>query len=264
MNKLGPNLPLGYLAKTRFSGSRAAVGFFACEAVPLLIVMHLYHDVPLWEFLLVFCAHFGLYESGYVFNDREAAREPGDDRPRIGSVGPAFYTIRACLLTAASYAIYTSIGPRPAFLFITSSLAVLALLLLHSATIVRATPPRRLTTFTALAFYKYAPIVIPFTSITHASTILLAIFGLHGSTRVATYAVRKFQTQPESPRRPPKIPETAIAVAVGAPITMFSGPDIRCLAICYMAVLTFLATGRSLRASHTLPVSGPYRADPTR
>jgi uncharacterized membrane protein len=66
------------------------------------------------------------------------------------------------------------------------------MLLIHSSEFVRLHFPGRMVTFSALALYKYAPILIPVLGVGQGSFALVAIFLFYGFPRVLAYVLRKF------------------------------------------------------------------------
>ena len=113
------------------------------------------------------------------------------------------------------------------------NIALLLILLLHSSNLVRRCFPGRLVTFSALAIYKYAPVLIPGLPAENAVAALAAIFVFYGFGRILTYSLRKFGSAAVS-----EVPHVQLKIQLGillivSPLVLFpwhisQGATLRC------------------------------------
>ena len=187
-------IPLGYLYRSRLRGYRGVLGFTALEIVPLGCVLLLVYHIPWILLALMFAGYLSCYECGQFWNDSaESASEIGGDRLQDADLNfPMFVLIRALLLAAVSSVIYRAQGATGATLFAGANICLFLVLVIHTSRRVRAISFLRLVTFSALACYKYAPVLISVLPWTAARQLLLATFACYGFPRVLIYAVRKY------------------------------------------------------------------------
>lgn len=187
------NIPIAYTFKTRIGNYRALLGYFVFEVVPLLLAAELSGGDPV-GIVLLYILWLDVYEIGYVFNDLKDQNTEGELNRTGSARGSWFLAILSRLLfaTVISIAVAHHLGWRTA---LSSSLlngVLLVILLLHSSNLVRRCFPGRLLTFSALALYKYAPVLIPGLPVESAVTALAAIFVFYGLARILNYTLRKF------------------------------------------------------------------------
>jgi hypothetical protein len=187
------NIPIAYTFKTRVGNYRALLGYLVFEVVPLLLAAQLSGRDAV-GILLLYILWLDVYEIGYVFNDLKDQDTDGESN-RTGSVHGSWFLAtlsRLLFATVLSFAVAHHLGWRTALSSALLNGVLLLILLLHSSNLVRRCFPGRLLTFTALAIYKYAPVLIPGLPIENAVAALAAIFVFYGLGRILNYTLRKF------------------------------------------------------------------------
>ncbi len=187
-------LPLGYTYRSRLHTYRGIVAFALSEVVPLTLCLTLIYHVPLWLVSLMFLGYLSFYECGYFWNDiADSATEPGGDRLSERSLSlRVFVFIRVVLLGLVSVAVCYTRGLGSMFSFDLTSVCLVLLLIIHTSCSVRNIPFLRLTSFAALAFYRYLPELLPLLPWETAISLLTAVFLSWGLSRVLVYALRKY------------------------------------------------------------------------
>jgi len=186
--------PLGYLYRTRLQRFRGVIGFSVLEAFPLSCALVFAYSVPVTLVAVAFVGYLSCYECGYLWNDlADSGNEHGGDR--LGGLRVHFLPFigtRVLLFGLAAAIVVRANGASTLAAFILANGLVLALFFAHTSHKVRATPSLRVVTFTALAFYKYLPVMIAVVPWAIAWKILPAIFACYGFPRVVSYLLRKF------------------------------------------------------------------------
>lgn len=192
-------LPFAYTYLSRLGNYRAVAGYVAHEWFPLIITLWIAYSVPLWITAVMFFGFLSIYELGYLVNDlSESACEPGGNRIedlrikdlRINVLLFSFCHIFAFMLVAGL--LFWFKGPGFAMRYSGLGVLVFGILLLHSSRLTRRIRFLRIFTFTVLAVYKFAPIVLPQVSWPDGQLLLMAVFLCYGFPRVIVYTVRKF------------------------------------------------------------------------
>jgi len=163
------------------------------DVLPLAVALNLVYSVPLWLVSLLYLGYLSFYECGYLWNDRaESASERGGDRlsDKILNLG-MFFLIRAVVVSLVSVAIYHVRGAGSAIRFDVVNALLVVLMVLHTSRGVRNVRFLRVTSFAALAFYRYLPVLLPLLPWATARGLLVAVFLSWGLLRVLVYTLRK-------------------------------------------------------------------------
>lgn len=189
--------PLGYTYRTRGGTGRFMVIWLASEAGPATGVAALGGWRPAIAVALLFLGFAAVYECGYLWNDRHAGaadglgrRLPSGWRARWGRFIGLRIAFAAILAMGARWA-YPSTN---LWVYLLSAAGVGGLFYLHSTAWVSATRFGRGITFALLAFWKYAPCLVPVIAWPIAAAALLTIFVGYGFPRSWAYTLRKFGT----------------------------------------------------------------------
>ena len=144
--------------------------------------------------LLLYILWLDLYEIGYLVNDLKDKTAAGE-LDRIKSASGNWYTAalpRLLLASGLVPVVVIRLGWHSTIVSLLANMLLLLTLLIHSSEFVRLHFPGRMVTFSALALYKYAPILIPVLGVGQGAFALVAIFLFYGFPRVLAYVLRKF------------------------------------------------------------------------
>jgi len=213
---LDPAIPLAYTYVTRLKKPAGIAGFFSREILPVWIVLAWRHQSAWWLPGVLHGGFLALYECGYLMNDQvERRQESGGGR--IGDWHPHWVTFAAARVAVLGMAVavtYATLGLVPAGRYLLTSSLVFVLLLTHSSRPVRSSAHLRFGTFTALALYRYAPVLVPLESWRVTQEILAAIFLSYGLARVIAYALRKFASLEDALRSQDALQGACLLVAL--------------------------------------------------
>jgi hypothetical protein len=195
------SLPVCYTAFTRIQTIAGVPGYLLQEILPLVVAICAFKRNLLPELAILYVLWITVYECGYLWNDH---RDRGlkDERNRLsGSVinFGAFAASHICVAFFLLGVLGLMFGWSHAAYAGLINLALLLLPLLHSSVHLRKYPYARLTTFSALAFYKYAPMLLPILGYRVGSLALICMFFFYGLARLCVYALRKYGRPLESP-----------------------------------------------------------------
>ena len=189
-------MPGGYLMLTRYPGVLPVVGFLWLELLPL--TAYLYFVIGLQALLYPFLhiVFLGLYELGYVFNDRAQTASERPRRARYAMAGELFWCallLRVLLFVIVTVLVDQYIGLIEALSFAISSLVIVALLLVHTSLGELREPLSRLRliSFAWLALSKYGPAALALVPMGVVLPALVWIFLVYGAGRVVDYTVNK-------------------------------------------------------------------------
>jgi hypothetical protein len=187
-------VPLGYTYKTRLRNYRGALGFIAREVLPLAITLMLAYHLVWWLVLVLFLGYMSFYECGYLWNDlADSSTESGGDRlAGVTLRFSEFVFVRILVLGLSSYVLFRVNGWNHAAIYFAANISLVFFLILHTSRGIRDVRFLRLLTFTALAFYKYLPVLLPMLPWSEARALMMAIFLCYGLGRVIVYALRKY------------------------------------------------------------------------
>lgn len=196
MNSIVNYVPLLYLYNSRLRNWRTTLGYLSQEFLPIAITLKLVYGISLLQTAVAFAGGVVLYECGYLFNDSaSSACEEGGNRLPETTISPAYFIgtrILAFLLLAAAIYAYTDLLSTAKY--VTASVGAAGLLAVHTLQWLRRLPFIRISTFSALAIYKYPCMVIPSLSWSKTSEILVACFLSYGLARVIFYGLRKYSS----------------------------------------------------------------------
>jgi hypothetical protein len=195
------SLPFCYTALTRIQTIAGSLGYLLQEILPLVVASFALKRDLLPKLAILYVLWITLYECGYLWNDRRD-RQLKHERNRLSGVTISFWIFGAshvCVVCALLGVLSLVFGWSQAAYAGLISLALLALLILHSSAHLRKYPYARLTTFSALAFYKYAPVLLPLLGYRLGSLALICMFFFYGLARLCVYALRKYGHPLESP-----------------------------------------------------------------
>lgn len=186
-------IPIAYTLKTRLVNYRGLLGYLGFEVLPLFLAAELSSTWDPIAIVLLYILWLDIYEIGYIFNDLKDQNTEGELN-RTSARGSWLVAAIARLLFATVILIPIAyhIGWHSASSSLLLNGVLLALLLFHSSNFVRRWFPGRLLTFSALTFYKYAPVLIPALPVETAIGALVAIFLFYGLSRILYYTLRKF------------------------------------------------------------------------
>jgi hypothetical protein len=195
------SLPLCYTAFTRIQTIPGGLGYLLQEILPVVVAICAIRRDRLPELALLYVLWITVYECGYLWNDHRD-RELKDERNRLSGATINFGVFGASHIGVALLFVGVLgllFGRSPATYAGLISLALLLLLMLHSSARLRKYPYARLATFSALAFYKYAPMLLPILGYRVGSLALICVFLFYGVARLCVYALRKYGRPLESP-----------------------------------------------------------------
>jgi hypothetical protein len=194
------SLPFCYTAFTRIQTIAGGLGYLLQEILPLVVASYVFKRDPLPKLAMLYALWITVYESGYLWNDHHDCQLK-DEQNRLAGATISFWIFGASHIGVAVLllgVLYLMFGWSLAAYAGLINLALLALLILHSSARVRKYPYARLTTFSALAFYKYAPILLPLLGYRLGSLALICMFFFYGLARLCVYALRKYGRPLES------------------------------------------------------------------
>jgi hypothetical protein len=194
------SLPFCYTAYTRIQTIAGGLGYLLQEILPLVVASCVFKRDLLPKLAMLYVLWITVYESGYLWNDHRD-RQLKDEQNRLSGATISFWIFGASHISVALLlllVLYLMFGGSLAAYAGLINLALLALLILHSSAHVRKYPYARLTTFSALAFYKYAPILLPLLGYRLGSLALICMFFFYGLARLCVYALRKYGRPLES------------------------------------------------------------------
>lgn len=190
------DVPLLYTYFTRLRGVRGLLVYAAYEMVPCALAVSVVGAAAAASAICLFIGFVAIYEIGYLFNDARVQPAEVDGRrlsnPTYRATPGMFVGSRmivAAVMAAIAHTLYpsTDIGSYALLLTATS-----AILILHSTAIVVERGFRRIGTFAALAFGKYAVYLLPVLGYRNSLLPLLSIFALYGFPRTVMYTIRKY------------------------------------------------------------------------
>jgi hypothetical protein len=186
--------PALYLFRTRIGSLRGAASYAWLEVFPWLPILWPFVG---WSAVLVVPAHvafLGIYEIGYLYNDRARTSGERSSRPSV-AVGSAniFMAVRVGVLGVAAALVAHVSGARAAGAFVIATGAIVLLSVIHTAVGARVRPnsPVRWMTFSWLAYAKYFPAVVAVVAVQPALSLLSWYFTMYGAGRVVEYAIDK-------------------------------------------------------------------------
>ncbi len=188
------NLPFIYTYSTRIKTCRGLLAYLALEVLPLVLAAGVTSMRNVINILLLYILWLDLYEIGYVVNDLKDKTAAGE-LDRIKSASGNWYTAalpRLLLASGLVPVVVIRLGWHSTIVSLLANMLLLLTLLIHSSEFVRLHFPGRMVTFSALALYKYAPILIPVLGVRQGAFALVAIFLFYGFPRVLAYVLRKF------------------------------------------------------------------------
>ncbi len=194
------SLPFCYTAFTRIQTVAGGLGYLLQEILPLVVAICAFKRGLLTEFAISYVLWITVYEFGRLWND-ERDRPLKDEQDRLSGATISFWVFGASHI-CVGFVLLGVLGlmfswSQAAFAGL-MNLALLGLLILHSSAHLRKYPYARLATFSALAFYKYAPMLLPLLGYRLGSLALICIFFFYGLARVCVYALRKYGRPLES------------------------------------------------------------------
>jgi hypothetical protein len=194
MSRLNLNLPFIYTYSTRIKSYRGLLAYLALEVLPLVLAAGVTSTRNVINILLLYIFWLDLYEIGYLFNDLKDKTAVGE-LDRIESTSGNWYTAaipRFLLALGLVPVVAVRLGWHSTIISLVANMLLLVTLLLHSSELVRLHFPGRIVTFSALALYKYAPVLIPVLGVGQGASALVAIFLFYGFARILAYVLRKF------------------------------------------------------------------------
>lgn len=195
------SLPFCYTAFTRIQTFTGGLGYLLQEILPLVVATFAIKRDLLPKLAILYVLWVTVYECGYLWNDHRD-RQLKDEQNRLSGATIPFWIFGAshvCVAFALLGIVSLRFGwPQAAYAGLIN-LALLALLILHSSAHLRKYPYARLATFAALAFYKYAPMLLPLLGYRLGSLMLICMFFFYGLARLCVYALRKYGRPLESP-----------------------------------------------------------------
>ena len=178
MSRLNMNLPFIYTYSTRIKTYRGLLAYLALEVLPLVLAAGVTSTRNVINILLLYILWLDLYEIGYLFNDLKDKTAVGE-LDRIKSASGNWYTAafpRLLLAVGLVPVVVIRLGLHSTIVSLVANMLLLLTLLIHSSEFVRVHFPGRMVTFSALALYKYAPILIPVLGVGQGASALVAIF----------------------------------------------------------------------------------------
>jgi hypothetical protein len=194
MSRLNLNLPFIYTYSTRIKTYRGLLAYLALEVLPLVLAAGVTSTRNVINILLLYILWLDLYEIGYLVNDLKDKTAVGE-LDRIKSASGNWYTAafpRLLLALGLVPVVVFRLGLHSTIISLVVNVLLLLTLVIHSSEFVRLHFPGRMVTFSALALYKYAPILIPVLGVGQGASALVAIFLFYGFPRILAYVLRKF------------------------------------------------------------------------
>jgi hypothetical protein len=187
-------LPFGYTYLSRLKNYRALVGYLTREWIPLIVTLQVAYSAEWWVSIVMFLGFLSLYECGYLVNDiADSSNELGGNRIKgLRINGLLFWLSHLFVFVFAAGLLWLIRGQRFAANFAGLGVLVCGVLMLHTSLSTRRFRFLRISTFTVLAVYKFAPIVLPQVSFAGGQSLLMAVFLCYGFPRVIVYGLRKF------------------------------------------------------------------------
>lgn len=189
-------LPAGYLTVTRYPGVLPVVGFVWLELLPFTAYLYFVVGLKALLYPVLHIVFLGLYELGYVFNDRAQTASERTGRGKYTLAGQLLRTallVRMLLFVIAIALIAHHAGIMKALNFAVFSLGIVVLLFAHTWLGERSQPLSRLRiiSFAWLASGKYAPAALALVTLEAVVPPLVVIFLVYGAARVVDYTVNK-------------------------------------------------------------------------
>jgi hypothetical protein len=213
------SLPFCYTAFTRIRTITGGFGYLLQEILPLVVATCAFKRDLLPKLAILYVLWITVYESGYLWNDHRD-RQLKDEQNRLSGATISFWIFGAshiCVGFGLLGVMSLMFGWSQAAYAGLINLALLALLILHSSAHLRKYPYARLTTFSALAFYKYAPMLLPLLGYRLGSVALICMFFFSGLARLCVYALRKYG-------RPLELPEHVVQAKIQTGLLIFAVP----------------------------------------
>lgn len=213
------SLPFCYTAYTRIQTIAGGLGYLLQEILPLVVASCAFKLYLLPKLAILYFLWITVYEAGYLWNDHRDCQLK-DERNRLSGATISFWTFGAshiCVAFVLLGVLGLMCGWSQAAYAGLINLALLALLILHSSAHLRNYPYARLATFSALVFYKYAPMLLPLLGYRLGSLALTCIFFFCGLARVCVYALRKYG-------RPLASPEHVVQAKIQTGLLIFAIP----------------------------------------
>jgi uncharacterized membrane protein len=224
MSRLNLNLPFLYTYSTRIKTFRALLAYLALEVLPLVLAAGVTSTRNVINILLLYILWLALYEIGYLFNDLKDKNAVGEfDRIKSASGNWYIATLPRLLLAVGLVPVVViRLGLHSTIVSLVANMLLLLTLLIHSSEFVRLHFPGRVVTFSALALYKYAPILIPVLGVARGASALVAIFFFYGFARILAYVLRKFSGEKVISARNPRLTIQLGALAVFSPLVLIA------------------------------------------
>ena len=194
--KFAELLPGNYLWTTRYPGIVPLAGFVWLEMLPLTAYLYFHMGCVALLYPLLQWLFLGLYELGYIANDKAGTAAEQQSRPVVDVIGKHLGFVllsRVVLFLGGALLVARYQGVTEALSFIAISIAVVILLLVHTW-LGGLRPPLsrlRIVSFAWLAFSKYMPAAVVFAPFSVVFPGLLWIFLVYGAGRIAAYTVSK-------------------------------------------------------------------------
>jgi uncharacterized membrane protein len=187
------SLPVCYTAYTRIQTVAGGPGYLLQEILPLVVATCWFKLDRLPKLAILYVLWITVYEFGYLWNDYRDCRLKGEQNRLLG-VAISFWVFGASHILAG--AILLGILSR---MFCWSqvayvaliNLSLLGLVMFHSSSQLRKYRYARLASFSGLAFYKYAPTLLPLLGYRLGSLALICMFFFYGLARLCVYVLRK-------------------------------------------------------------------------
>lgn len=189
-------VPGHYLYATRIRTSYGLASYAWLEFLPAMLALMCVDFILGMVFVLAHWAFLGLYELGYVYNDRAqtAQERTPESRPQIPlHRWRAMITVRLAIFALAAGIVCIVAGRIQAALFCALSVATVLMLGLHTwiGSQVSRKDPRRWITFSWLAAFKYLPAAAACVPLVDSVGLCLVLFLSYGAGRVLEYALTK-------------------------------------------------------------------------
>lgn len=189
-------IPGTYLYATRYFGVVPVVGFVWLEMLPSVAFLYSLIGTGALLFPLLHYVFLGVYEIGYLVNDRADTAKERTSRltPEIGGGHlVCFFVARISIFAATAIGIAYFTRPEHALGFVVGSGVVLLLLIVHTGVGELTFPLSkfRYATFALLALLKYGPAALALVTVDEVSMLLFALFVCYGGGRVIAYVVGK-------------------------------------------------------------------------
>lgn len=188
--------PGHYLYATRVRTGYGLVSYAWLEFLPAMMALMCVDLILGIVFAVAHWAFLGLYELGYIYNDRaQTAQERSpESRPKIPlHRWRVMLAMRLGVFGLAVGTVGTVVGRTQTALFCTLSVTTVLLLGLHTwiGSRVSRKDPRRWITFAWLAAFKYLPAASACIPLVDSVSLCLVLFLSYGAGRVLEYALTK-------------------------------------------------------------------------